>query len=64
MLLHFMEVLYKKDRKVAKIWKTCLLFYGCHGNGGDVIISIMILNDLQQDSGKSHQIWRKTDQKL
>ena len=31
-----MEVLYQKDWKVAKIWKTSLLFYGCHGNGDDV----------------------------
>ena len=37
----------KMVSKVAKIWKTCLLFYGCHGNGDDVIILIMISNDLQ-----------------
>ena len=42
-----MEVLYQKDWKVAKILKTCLLFYGCLGNGDDVIILIKILNDLQ-----------------
>ena len=42
-----MEVLYQKDRKVGKIEKkTCLLFYGCYGNGED-IISIMISHDLQ-----------------
>ena len=33
------------------------MFYGCHGNGDNVILSIMISND----SRKSHQIWRKTD---
>ena len=60
-LLHFMEVLYQKDWKVAKNWKTCLLFYGCHGNRDDVIMLIMTSNDLQYDSRKSHQIWSKTD---
>ena len=38
-----MEVLYQKDWKVAKI---------CHGNGDDVMISIMISNDLQYILGK------------
>ena len=58
-LLHFMEVLCPKNLKVAKIWKTYLLFYGCHDNGDD--IPVMISNYLQQEFRKSHQIWKKTD---
>ena len=48
--------------KMAKIWrkKTCLLFYGCHGNEDAEIIPV-ISNDLRFDSRKSHHIWRKTD---
>ena len=42
-----MTVLYQKDLEIAKIWKTCLLFYGCDGNREAEIISIMISNDLQ-----------------
>ena len=45
-----MEVLYQKEEKKV-----------ANGNGDDVTISIMISTDLQQDSRKSHQIWRKTD---
>ena len=46
-IAYFMEVLYQKDFKIAKLWKTRLLFYGCHGNGDAEIILIMISNDLQ-----------------
>ena len=51
----------KRLKSSQNFENTCLLIYGCHGNGEDVIILIMISNDLQSESRKSHQSWRKTD---
>ena len=58
-----MAVIYKKRLKNSQTLKkkTCLLFYGCYGNGDDIILLNTKSNNLQYDSTKSAQILRKTD---